>query len=81
MQLVFNAVSSCIKALFSQNALQLVRLPLCNLVRCMVGSWELPCSHLHPHKSAGLSMQHKVHPDAAGLRVRIATLWQVNGQL
>jgi hypothetical protein len=51
MQLVFNAVSSCIKALFSQNALQLVRLPLCNLVRCMVGSWELPCSHLHPKRA------------------------------
>ena len=51
MQLVFNAVSSCIKALFSQNALQLVGLPLCNLVGRVIGSWELPCSHLHPKRA------------------------------
>ena len=68
MQLVFHAVSSCIEALFSQDALQLVHLPLCNLVGRVVGSWELPCSHLHPHKSAGLSMQHRSLPRRSRLK-------------
>ena len=47
MQLVFNTVSSCIKAFLPQNALHLVHFLISNLVWCMLWPWELPPCHLH----------------------------------